>query len=153
MLQAPLDYAVLHVGTHFSLRAGNVLRSFLVLGDGSHLTLDTLSALRFSGLDLVTLSGCQTGLGGAVGDDGREVEGLSTIVQRAGARQVVASLWQVEDRSTAALMRSMYDALASTRGDGALALRQAQLSILNQRAGGRPYSHPFYWAGFTASTR
>jgi CHAT domain-containing protein/tetratricopeptide (TPR) repeat protein len=154
VLQGPLDYAVLHVGTHFSLRAGNVLRSFLVLGDGSHLTLDTLSALHFSGLDLVTLSGCQTGLGGAVGEDGREVEGLSAIVQRAGARQVIASLWQVEDRSTAALMRRMYEALVGTHGDGALALRQAQLSILDQSAAGtRPYSHPFYWAGFTASTR
>jgi len=131
-----------------------VLRSFLVLGDGSHLTLDTLSALHFSGLDLVTLSGCQTGLGGAVGEDGREVEGLSAIVQRAGARQVIASLWQVEDRSTAALMRRMYEALVGTHGDGALALRQAQLSILDQSAAGtRPYSHPFYWAGFTASTR
>src|SRR6185437_3212839 len=86
-LKAPHSYRVLHVGTHFSLRPGNAMRSFLVLGDGSRLMLDTLANLDFTGLDLVTLSACQTAMGGGRTDDGREIEGLSAIVQQRGAKQ------------------------------------------------------------------
>ncbi len=152
VLQDTGDYSILHIGTHFSLRPGNVMRSFLVLGDGSRLSLDSISKLSFSGIDLVTLSACQTALGGAVSDDGREIEGLSVIVQRAGARQVIASLWQVEDKSTALLMHRLYGHLASSGVDAARALQQAQLELLTLTIDGRrPYEHPFYWAGFVAS--
>ncbi len=154
VLADPRAYPVLHIGTHFSLRPGNALRSFLVLGDGTKLSLDSINALSFAGIDLVTLSACQTGLGGAVTDDGREVEGLSAIVQHGGARQVIASLWQVEDRSTAALMRQLYESLQSDDGDGARALRRAQMALrATDVSGARPYEHPYYWAGFVASAR
>jgi CHAT domain-containing protein len=154
VLQQSADYSVLHIGTHFSLRPGNSMRSFLVLGDGTRLSLDSISRLSFSGIDLVTLSACQTGLGGAISDDGREIEGLSAIVRRGGARQVIASLWPVEDKSTAALMRQMYELLNTFRGDGARALQQSQLSLRALTiAGRRPYEHPFYWAGFETSAR
>ncbi|HTB89603.1 MAG TPA: CHAT domain-containing protein [Steroidobacteraceae bacterium] len=152
VLQDTSDYSILHIGTHFSLRPGNVMLSFLVLGDGSRLSLDAISKLSFSGIDLVTLSACQTALGGAVSDDGREIEGLNVIVQRAGARQVIASLWQVEDKSTALLMRQLYGHLARAGVDGARALQQSQLELLTMNIGGRrPYEQPFYWAGFVAS--
>lgn len=152
VLQDTSDYSILHIGTHFSLRPGNVMRSFLVLGDGSRLSLDVISKLNFSGIDLVTLSACQTALGGAVSDDGREIEGLNVIVQHAGARQVIASLWQVEDKSTALLMRQLYAHLARSGADAARALQQSQLELLTFNSGGRrPYEHPFYWAGFVAS--
>ncbi len=153
-LQGAHAYTVLHVGTHFSLRPGNAVRSFLVLGDGSRLTLDALAGLSFTGLDLVTLSACQTAMGGGQTDDGREVEGLSAIVQQRGARQVVASLWRVEDESTAQLMRQMYLALSAHSTDVAGALQQAQKDLRAQVVGGRhPYEHPYYWAGFVASSR
>lgn len=64
VLQDTGDYSVLHIGTHFSLRSGSVMRSFLVLGDGSRLSLDAISKMSFSGIDLVTLSACPTALGG-----------------------------------------------------------------------------------------
>jgi CHAT domain-containing protein/tetratricopeptide (TPR) repeat protein len=154
VLANPIDYSVLHIGSHFSLRPGNTLRSFLVLGDGTRMSLESIRQLNFSGIDLVTLSACQTGLSGAIRDDGREIEGFSTIVQQGGARQVVSSLWEVEDRSTASLMRGLYRSLASNGGDGASALRQAQLALRTAEVGGhRPYDQPFYWAGFVASTR
>ncbi len=153
-LHAPHSYTVLHVGTHFSLRSGNAMRSFLVLGDGSRLTLDTLAGLDFTDLDLVTLSACQTAMGGGQTDDGREIEGLSAIVQQRGARQVVASLWRVEDESTAQLMRAMYRTLSSHSTDVAGALQSAQKSLRAQTVGGRhPYEHPYYWAGFVVSSR
>jgi CHAT domain-containing protein len=154
LLHAPHSYTVLHVGTHFSLRSGNAMRSFLVLGDGSRLTLDTLAGLDFTDLALVTLSACQTAMGGGQTDDGREIEGLSTIVQQRGAKQVVASLWRVEDESTARLMHGMYLALARDSTDVAGALRQAQKNLRAQVSGGRhPYDHPYYWAGFVVSSR
>lgn len=152
VLHAPHSYSVLHVGTHFSLRPGNAMRSFLVLGDGSRLMLDTLATYDFTGLDLVTLSACQTAMGGARTDDGREIEGLSAIVQQRGARQVVASLWRVEDSSTAQLMRAMYQELAARPTDVATALQQAQRSVRTLvRNGQQPYAHPYYWAGFVVS--
>ncbi|HEX5207036.1 MAG TPA: CHAT domain-containing protein [Steroidobacteraceae bacterium] len=153
-LQAPHSYKVLHVGTHFSLRPGNAMRSFLVLGDGSRLMLDRLAGLDFTGLDLVTLSACQTAMGGGRTDDGREIEGLSAIVQQRGAKQVIASLWRVEDESTAQLMHGMYLALAAHRTDVAGALQQAQQRLRAQVSAGRhPYAHPYYWAGFVVSSR
>jgi CHAT domain-containing protein len=153
LMEGPRDFSVLHLGTHFSLRPGNALRSFLLLGDGSRLTLDKINARDFSGIELMTLSACQTGMGGAVTDDGREIEGLSTIVQRRGARRVVASLWQVEDSSTARLMRLMYDALPSSRRDAARALQRAQLSLKAFTINGHhPYEHPYYWAAFAISS-
>ena len=152
LLHPPHAYSVLHVGTHFSLRPGNAMRSFLVLGDGSRLMLDTLATYDFSGLELVTLSACQTAMGGARTDDGREIEGLSAIVQQRGAKQVVASLWRVEDSSTAQLMRSMYQELAVHPTDVATALQQAQKFVRTLvRNGRQPYAHPYYWAGFVVS--
>ncbi len=154
VLANSVDYSVLHIGSHFSLRPGNTLRSFLVLGDGTRMSLESIRQLSFAGIDLVTLSACQTGLSGALRDDGREIEGFSTIVQQRGARQVVASLWEVEDRSTAALMRELYQSLAANGDDGAAALRQAQLAVRATSVGGQhPYEQPFFWAGFVASTR
>jgi CHAT domain-containing protein len=154
VLANSVDYSVLHIGSHFSLRPGNTLQSFLVLGDGTRMSLESIRQLSFSGIDLVTLSACQTGLSGAARDDGREIEGFSTIVQQRGARQVVASLWEVEDHSTAALMRGLYRSLARNGDDGAAALRQAQLVLRSTLSGGhRPYEQPFFWAGFVASTR
>ena len=152
LLARQRDFSVLHLGTHFSLRPGNARRSYLVLGDGSRLTLDAIADLDFRDLRLVTLSACQSGLGGATTDDGREIEGLSAIVQRRGAQNVVASLWRVEDRSTARLMRELYDALPGQHGDVAAALRRSQRKLRAMREGGRrPYEHPYYWAGFLVS--
>jgi CHAT domain-containing protein len=148
------DFSVLHLGTHFNLRPGNARQSFLLLGDGSRLTLDTIAGYDFHDLRLVTLSACQSGLGGATTDDGREVEDLSAIVQRRGAHSVLASLWRVEDQSTSRLMRELYRALPQQRGDAAAALRSAQLKLRALRAAGTtPYSHPYYWAGFSASSQ
>jgi len=139
---APKGFSVLHVGTHFRLRPGNALRSFLLLGDGSKLTLDAIGAMDFGAVDVVTLSACETGMGGARSDDGREVEGLSALVQRRGAGHVIASLWAVDDVSTAQLMRSIYQSFAADQGDAALGLQQAQRALRKR------YADPFYWAGF-----
>ena len=151
LLDGPRGFSHLHVGSHFSLRPGNAMRSYLMLGDGQKLTLDAIARLDFSGIELVTLSACQTGLAGAVTDDGREVEGLTAIVQRRGARHVVASLWQVEDASTARLMQTLYRELAGGRVAPAEALRRAQRALAGSGGPQGRYRHPYYWAGFVVS--
>jgi CHAT domain-containing protein len=92
--------------------------------------------------DLVTLSACQTGLGGAMAGEG--LLGLTWAFQYAGARSVLASLWEVSDASTAELMRSFYGHL-SAGVSKAEALRHAQVELLRRPATAAPY----YWAAFT----
>lgn len=150
-LSATKSFSVLHVGTHFRLRPGNALRSYLVLGDGDRLTLDAIAGMDFEGIEVLTLSACSTALGGA---DGAEVEGLGAVVARRGARSVVASLWEVEDRSTASLMSRLYEGLRTSPGAVGTALRQAQEAVRRfERDGDHPWAHPYYWAGFTAAIR
>lgn len=139
--------AMLHVGTHFDLRPGQMARSSLLLGDGSRMALDTIARLDFRGHDLITLSACETGIGGAAGSDGREVEGLNLLLIRRGARAVLASLWRVDDRSTSALMAMFYRKLASH--EPAEALRRAQDAVRGNPA----WRSPFHWAGFYVTVR
>jgi CHAT domain-containing protein len=108
--------------------------------------------MRFDA-DLVTLSACQTALGRQVVGEG--IVGLSRAFQYAGARTVLASLWQVADTSTAELMMRFHGGLR----DGLpkdQALRRAQIAFISARvavpAGGeaaaRDLSYRFYWAAF-----
>ncbi len=91
--------------------------------------------------ELVVLSACETALGPRVRGEG--VLGLSRAFLFAGARSLVASLWQVEDRSTAELMVGFYERLQRGRHP-ADALREAKLIFLASP----PTAHPFYWAPF-----
>jgi CHAT domain-containing protein len=98
LLGTPGAFSVLHIGTHFRLRPGNALRSYLLLG---------------------------------------------------------ATLWPVEDTSTAQLMRTLYDTFAVNHGDAALGLQHAQQALrLRKGPKGRANADPYYWAGFfVASSR
>ncbi len=131
-------YPVVHVASHFNFKPGNESDSFLLLGDGSHLSLEEIKNLPnvFAGVDLLTLSACDTATGG-VGADGKEVEGFGVLAQRQGAKSVLASLWPVADESTKLLMPEFYR-LRETE-DGILkaeALRQAQLLLLTGKVKG-----------------
>ena len=91
--------------------------------------------------DLVTLSACQTGLGKEVAGEG--LLGLTWAFQYAGARSVLASLWEVSDASTAELMGRFYDHLR--RGRSRIeALRAAQIDVLRKPA----TAAPFFWSAF-----
>lgn len=88
----------------------------------------------------VILSACETARGELVGGEG--ILGLVRAFTLAGSRQVVASLWVVDDRRTAALMGRMHGALDES-GRTSDALRTARRSMLDEG-----FLHPFYWAGF-----
>ena len=94
------------------------------------------------GADLVVLSGCQTALGKELGGEG--LLGLTRGFMYAGASRVVASLWQVDDESTAELMKRFYRAMLKDGRPASEALRAAQLEMSRDRR----WSAPFYWAGF-----
>ncbi|SDH91922.1 CHAT domain-containing protein [Propionivibrio dicarboxylicus] len=135
------NFRYLHFATHGQFNADAPLQSALMLtGDSQsdgRLTVDKLYSMRLNA-DLVTLSACETGLGKvASGDD---VVGLTRGFLYAGASTIVASLWQVDDQSTAFLMMRFYENLKHT--DKREALRLAQLETR------RKYAHPFYWAAF-----
>jgi CHAT domain-containing protein len=139
-------FQLLHVASHFQFSPGTEINSFLLLGDGQQLSLGDIRTqnYRFDNVDLLTLSACDTGLGGGRDAQGREIEGFGVIAQQQGAKAVLATLWPVADQSTATLMADMY----KQRQDKSLtkieALRQAQISLLSQPK----YAHPFYWAPF-----
>jgi CHAT domain-containing protein len=91
--------------------------------------------------DLVVLSACRTGLGKEVRGEG--LIGLTRAFMYAGAPSVVVSLWEVADRSTAALMVKFYQQLDHAK-DKAEALRQAKLALIQSGQ----FAHPYYWAPF-----
>lgn len=155
----------LHFAVHGLLNKSLPLSSALLLGDGR--TDDGLlhaweifESVR-TNADLVTLSACETGLGKTVSGEG--MIGLVRAFQYAGARNIVASLWRVSDRSTATLMNQFYGELAAgTRKDEALRAAKLQLLHGTMDAGSQPLraiggmvkgdvsstAHPFYWAAF-----
>ncbi|MCC6540127.1 MAG: CHAT domain-containing protein, partial [Bryobacterales bacterium] len=132
--------SILHLATHSILDTARPERTEIVLSGGS-LRLRDLYRLR-TGARLVVLSACQTALGAEMKREG--LIGLTRGFQQAGAASVVASLWKVEDRATAELMRHFYTALLRDARPAADALHHAQ----RQLAASPRWSHPFYWAGF-----
>jgi CHAT domain-containing protein len=163
---------VLHIASHFKFTPGTEADSYLVLGDGGHLSLQQIRQddMQFN-VDLLTLSACET----AVGDNarGQEVEGLGALAQKQGAKAVLATLWPVADASTGIFMREMYRRRAEDKLTKAEAIRQVQRAFLagEFKGGGSGdrgartaqdaaaprtapaaaplgYAHPFYWAPF-----
>jgi CHAT domain-containing protein len=128
---------VIHIATHGRFRADNPMFSTIRLGDG-YLTLYDLNRFRLP-VELVTLSGCSTGLN--VVAKGDELLGLVRGLLHAGARSLLLSLWDVQDRSTTELMRSFYTRFRA-HGDTASALQGAMQELREKQP------HPYYWAPF-----
>jgi CHAT domain-containing protein len=163
---------VIHVASHFKLEPGTDEDSFLLMGNGARLSMADLKTKDFplSDVDLITLSACDTAVG-AADSDGREVESFGALAQDHGARAVVATLWEVADRSTALFMAQFYarrhrgQPKAEALGDTQLAFihgdmtgheggtgRGVSIAGLDVDRflphGERSYVHPFYWAPF-----
>jgi CHAT domain-containing protein/Tfp pilus assembly protein PilF len=181
-MESELDgkYSVVHIASHFVFAPGDDGRSYLLLAgkdqdtDGFHLTVANFrdeQNLSLRNTDLLTLSACETGIGGYAGN-GLEVDGLGATAQRKGAKAVISSLWEVNDASTGVLMADFYRRWANGAGNLAKvdALRLAQLDLLKGKIMAQSgasdrglvaidnksdeqgslalYAHPYYWAPF-----
>jgi CHAT domain-containing protein/Tfp pilus assembly protein PilF len=142
-------YRIVHFATHGIIDSRTPALSGLMLSrvgergeplDG-FLGLRDIYNLRL-GAELVVLSGCETALGKEVRGEG--LVGLTQGFLYTGARQVVASLWRIEDRATAELMSRFYRGLLVEGRPPAAALRLAQLAIREDRR----WRSPYYWSGF-----
>lgn len=153
------NFSYLHIASHFQLSGTDDVQSFLLLGDGSRLSLQDLQrgGYRFDRIDLLTLSACATALPAGLDAEGDAKDGLGELAQKLGAKSVIATLWAINDAGTNILMQQLYGALAGhhagKRIDKARALQQAQLALLgsggrNASTAPRGYAHPYYWSAF-----
>ena len=129
-------------------------------GDGI-LTALEVGELDLSGVELATLSACETGLGKTAGGEG--VLGLQRAFQTAGARTTVTSLWKIPDDATRSLMIDFYENLWTKKMSKIEALRQAQLTLMregvkrgmelqaDEPADADHRLPPYYWAAFVLS--
>jgi tetratricopeptide (TPR) repeat protein len=126
-----------HIATHAIFRQDNPMFSSFKLADGWLTAFDLFSMVCQT--NLVTLSGCQSGMSEVTGSD--DLLGLMRGFLYAGARSLLLSLWNVNDESTAALMVRFYEEW----GKGAAkstALRSAMRALREE------HPNPFYWAPF-----
>ncbi|MEM6254204.1 MAG: CHAT domain-containing protein [Cyanobacteria bacterium P01_D01_bin.156] len=156
-------YDIVHLATHAEFKPGRPDNSYIQLWD-QRLTLGQVDELEWQlpNTELLVLSACET----AVGDSEAEL-GFAGLALKAGVKSAVASLWDVSDFGTLALMSEFYHEIPQGRTK-AEALRQAQLKLLNdtteavnlsqlqkstfastETVAEESLSHPFYWAGFS----
>ncbi len=135
-----LQFSVVHLATHgqFSSQPEETF----VLTWNDRLNVNQLNSLirgrDSKAIELLVLSACET----LTGDD-RASLGLAGVAIRAGARSTLATLWQVNDQTTSILMNKFYTALSQSQTK-AEAIRQAQLSLLNDSN----YQRPYFWASY-----
>ena len=141
------------------------------MGDGSFLSVRELmnGEQSFSGVDLLTLSACETALSATnLATSARSFDGLVTLFARKGVNHILATLWKISDESTATFMKVFYvyrqsEGLSSPQALEAtkrlfmtadpvqskyLAKKYPDLFSARFLSAVRQYSHPYYWAGF-----
>jgi CHAT domain-containing protein/tetratricopeptide (TPR) repeat protein len=145
---APQRYALIHFAAHAEANRESPLDSAVILsrhGDAYRLYAREVLAQPLQAR-LVTISACRSA--GARNYSGEGLVGFAWAFLAAGARNVIAGLWDVNDRSTAALISELYGRLAAGESP-ARALRSAKLTLLAHPV----YRRPYYWAPFQIFTR
>lgn len=138
------SYPIVHFATHGQFSSSSD-ETFLLAYD-QLIKVNELNQLlrnreenRSEAIELLVLSACETAAG-----DKRAALGLAGVAIQAGARSTVASLWALNDASTAELMSQFYQELKKPNISKAQALRNAQLTLLKQEE----YSIPYFWAPY-----
>jgi CHAT domain-containing protein len=146
---APLDrYSMIHFTAHATANVESPLDSAVVLSgpDTAYKLYARDVAEKPLAADLVTVSACRSA--GERAYSGEGLVGFAWAFLRAGAKRVVAGLWDVDDRSTAQLMDHLYDGVQRGQSPAA-ALRAAKLTLI---ASGGQLSRPYYWGPFQLFT-
>ncbi|MCI0421169.1 MAG: CHAT domain-containing protein, partial [Acidobacteria bacterium] len=144
------QYRLIHFATHGLINSLHPELSGIVLSlvdeqgrpQSGFLRLYDIYNLKLRA-DLVVLSACQTALGKEVKGEG--LIGLTRGFMYAGAPRVVASLWRIDDRASAELMKRFYQGMLGEGLRPAAALRAAQVSMWKDKR----WQAPQYWAAFT----
>src|SRR6516165_1695796 len=144
------QYRIVHFATHSLLNNEHPELSGVVLSlvdragrpQNGFLRLYDIYNLRLAS-DLVVLSACQTALGGEIKGEG--LIGLTRGFLYAGAPRVVASLWKVDDRASAELMKRFYEGMLVGGQRPAAALRNAQVAMWRTKG----WDAPYYWGAYT----
>lgn len=135
---------IVHLACHGLFNAPSPIFStlFLAPGDGENgqLQMFEIFNLHLDRCGLVTLSACESGLGGLSGGD--EIIGLSRAFIYAGSPRVISTLWKVDDLASAVLVKHFYRNLKSGMTP-TQALQKAQQHVRD-----RIQAHPAYWAAF-----
>lgn len=137
-----------------------LLRSGLILAGANHaeelpasdaavedgwVTAYEIAGLDLRGVELAVLSACNSGRGRTA--NGEAIAGLRTAFLSAGVKSLVASLFEVPDEETAAMMKEFYASVCG--GASPLeSLNQAELSVIEKRRATSQAAHPFFWASF-----
>lgn len=143
------QYRYVHFASHACINSEHPELSALVLSLVNHqgnsqdgfIRLHEVYTMHLTA-DLVVLSACETGLGANVSGEG--LVGLTRGFMYAGARQVVVSLWRVDDEATSELMKIFYQQMLLHHLRPAAALRAAQIAIWKQPR----WRAPYYWGAF-----
>lgn len=162
-------YGIVHLATHAAFKPGEPGNSYIQFWN-TRLGLDQIRQLHWNNppVELLVLSACRT----AVGDKDAEM-GFAGLAAQSGVKSAVASLWNISDEGTLALMTEFYQQLriAPIKAE---ALRQAQIAMIRKQVrleagqlrgpllrsgvqlppdlaelGNRNFSHPYYWSAFT----
>ncbi len=135
------SFSTVHLATHGQF-SSNAEDTFLLTWGDKINVKDIGNLVQNKGenpIELLVLSACETAAG-----DRRAALGIAGVAVRSGARSTVATLWAVRDDSTALLMSEFYRRLVQPGSTKAEALRQAQLSLIDNPK----YNHPYYWSSF-----
>ncbi|MBD2417170.1 CHAT domain-containing protein [Anabaena cylindrica FACHB-243] len=161
-------FGIIHLATHAEFKPGKPNQSYIQFWGNERIGIDEIEKLKLGQppVDLLVLSACRTALGD------REAElGFAGLTVKSGVKSVLASLWNVSDMGTLALMTEFYQHLQKTPLK-AEALRQAQVAMLRGKVslqmgklqgssqdlqlppelaelGDETFSHPYYWSAFT----
>ncbi|WP_230967397.1 CHAT domain-containing protein [Nostoc commune] len=137
------DFPIVHISTHGQFSSNSDKTVFLAYDKVINvLEFDSLlkqkTQFNENPIELLVLSACQTAKGNK-----RSTLGMAGVATQAGAQSVIASLWLVDEDSTAILMQEFYKVLKNglTKAE---ALRQAKLSLSSNPK----YVHPYFWSGF-----
>ena len=144
------SHSILHIASHAKLNEETSDYSYIAFsGDAddpqSRLYLRSLYNLKIPS-NMVVLSACETGTGELM--EGEGINSLARGFTQAGAKSIVMSLWEVNDRSTAQIMTDFYRGLKVGKSKDE-ALRHAKLAYLDSQVENH-LAHPFYWSAFVA---
>jgi CHAT domain-containing protein/tetratricopeptide (TPR) repeat protein len=146
----PGDFTFIHFSAHAAAAAkrASALDSSVILSgppDKCRLVARDVLSVPLNA-ELVTVSACRSAGGKTYGGEG--LVGFAWAFMKAGAGNVIAGLWDVNDRSTVQLMTGLYSRIAAG-APAAEALRSSKLALIH---GGGSYAKPFYWAPFELYT-